>query len=388
MKQQISEVIRSEPEVTIDDAQAFYDTAKEFIEKPWPANNVCNHSMLNFIYTAKISRRPNTKSWQGVSGTREEIHSIMNRNQGLKVNYRKVICMCSNCMHGTKGNCEYSDYANEWKGFDMAQFTSVPADLTYWGQVKVRKVGGSSLEFSWSQKLTKLASFTSYSDLQEHILHNPIPMFVGRVSAIFMPEDNELVDAASLHYRPIDCPSNYTPCSIIGDGNCFPRTLSFLAFHTQECHIEMRVHLVYEAVLNASLYLSNHHLGRGATVVYNHGVLGTMAIYSPGYTANSDIHDCYKKEVMLIAHEGSYCGLWQLAQAANVLHHPIVSVFPEINGRYVKHDDFNRKFACANNAYNQRGYLYIMWTSMQVSENNIPNHFVPLLLTVSCLRSS
>ena len=80
--------------------------------------------------------------------------------------------------------------------------------------------------------------------------------------------------------------------------------------------------------------------------------------------------------------DGTYCGLWQMAQAANVLRRPVISVYPNELHEGMRLD-FNRTFYCVDNRYNERQPVVIMWTPMQVAENSLPVHFVPLLKAVS-----
>ena len=89
-----------------------------------------------------------------------------------------------------------------------------------------------------------------------------------------------------------------------------------------------------------------------------------------------------KKEVLSLTRNGQYCGLWQIAQASNVLRRPIVSVYPtELHeGMQL---EFNRTFYCIDNKYNDREPVVVMWTPMQVSKSSYPIHFIPLLKAVS-----
>ena len=108
-------------------------------------------------------------------------------------------------------------------------------------------------------------------------------------------------------------------------------------------------------------------------------------MYSSAYNPQDDMNvaELYKKEVIEIAKNRSYCGLWQLARAASILRRPVMSIYPEhlSDGMCM---DFNRKCMCVDNRYNTRDTVKIMWTSMQVSRNSYPVHFVPLLKAVSC----
>ena len=138
------------------------------------------------------------------------------------------------------------------------------------------------------------------------------------------------IDLVALHYIPQDAPEGYAPCKIFGDGNCHPRTLSFICFKHQNSHKEMHVHLVYEAVLNGRFYMNNRYLSKGCNIVYHiGGPCKQLAMYSSSYdpTQQFDVVDIYKKEVLELTRDGSFCGLWQMAQAANILHRPVLSIY-------------------------------------------------------------
>ena len=66
-----------------------------------------------------------------------------------------------------------------------------------------------------------------------------------------------------MHFFPNDHPPNVVPTHTLGDGNCFPRALSNALFRTQNRHVEIRVRLVFKAVLNEQFYLSNEYLSLG-----------------------------------------------------------------------------------------------------------------------------
>ena len=100
-------------------------------------------------------------------------------------------------------------------------------------------------------------------------------------------------------------------------------------------------------------------------------------MYSSSYnpTQELDVVNIYKKEVLEIAQDSAYCGLWQMSQASNILRRPVLSVYPT-NLHEGMHLDFNRSFMCIDNRYYDRTSVKIMWTPMQVSENSYPVHFV------------
>lgn len=66
-------------------------------------------------------------------------------------------------------------------------------------------------------------------------------------------------DGVSLHLLPRDTgikQSTY-PVKVVGDGNCFYRSVSNSIFGTESIHVECRVRCVHELVTNSSKYTSN-----------------------------------------------------------------------------------------------------------------------------------
>ena len=72
------------------------------------------------------------------------------------------------------------------------------------------------------------------------------------------------LDLVALHHMPNDMPRGYAPLQIEGDGNCFPRTISYLLYKTQDRYEEMRCRIVYEAVKNINHYLDHDYVSNGA----------------------------------------------------------------------------------------------------------------------------
>ena len=153
-------------------------------------------------------------------------------------------------------------------------------------------------------------------------------------------------------------------------------------------YLEMEI--VNEAVLNGRFYMNNRYLSKGCNIVYSRGgPCKQLAMYSSSYdpTQQFDVVDIYKKEVLELTRDGSFCGLWQMAQAANILRRPVLSIYlTELHGGMRL--DFNQKFMCIDNRYNERNSVKIMWTPMQVSRNSYPVHFIPLLKAVSEVDTS
>ena len=219
----------------------------------------------------------------------------------------------------------------------------------------------------------------------EYVKKNPLPFFDCHIDLKLSDRDRESIDPVALHYLPNDAPEGFAPCKIVGDGNCFPRSLSYICFRSEDMDVEFRVRLQYEALLNAKNYLNNKYISRGCNIVYRRGgPCKQIAMYSECYNPAEelDVVKIYKKEVLSLSKNGTYCGLWQLAQAANILCRPVMSVYPTDLHEGMRLE-FNRTFFCFDNKYNDREPVVIMWTPMQVSKNSYPIHFVPLLKAVS-----
>ena len=384
VKSKLSSLVRSES-VVVNNAKTCYEALKEHLETQWPAKTECMHYMMTVNFTQKTSKRPSTLKWKGVKDTRAHMHSIMNTGKDLQVNVRDITCLCPGCLHGDS-ECKNKNYVDSWRGFDMGKFEEIEPDLKLWSSVKIRKNFGSREDYNWENLRIKLESMDSFEDLTDYAKKNPIPFLDCHINQNLSESDRDRLDLVALHYKPSDVPQDFNPCKIGADGNCFPRTLSFICFHNENMHTEMRVRLVYEGVLNAKYYINNRYLSKGSNIVYRRaGPCKQLALYSPGYTGQEEVDVAiYKNEVMQIACDGEYCGLWQLCQAANILRRPVFSVYPT-----ELHDgmrlDFHRKFMCIDARNNDRNVVYIMWTPMQVSRNSYPVHFVPLLKAVSDL---
>ena len=374
-------------ECIINTPMSCFEACKNNFETVWPERNECCHYMLTFNYTSKMSKRPDTTKWKGVKDTREHMHSIMNTRKNLQVNVRNVVCLCTGCLHGDSV-CKYSDYVDAWRGFDMVAYKEVDIDLSFWNSVSIRKSVGSREDYSWDDVRAILQSCRSYEEALEYVKRNPLPFFDCHIDFSLSECDRDNIDPVALHYIPADAPEGLVPCKIEGDGNCFPIKLSYICFRNQDLDVEFHVRLQYEALLNAKHYINNRYLSRGSNIVYRRGgPCKQIAMYSDHYIPGEelDVVKIYKQEVLALSKMNTYCGLWQMAQAANVLCRPVMSVYPTKLHEGMRLE-FNRTFFCIDNKYNERLPVVIMWTPMQVSKNSYPIHFVPLLKAVSCFK--
>ena len=132
----------------------------------------------------------------------------------------------------------------------------------------------------------------------------------------------------ALHHIPNDAPQRVVPLIIEGDGNCFPRTISYILYKSETKYSEIHAHIVYEAVINMDSYLDNIYVSIGARNFYDRGTLPEQYVqYSDNYILNTGVEldavALYKQEVLDITKNRAFMGIWQVFQATNVLKRPI-----------------------------------------------------------------
>ena len=140
---------------------------------------------------------------------------------------------------------------------------------------------------------------------------------------------------------PNDMPPGLAPLQVEGDGNCFPRTISYMLFKTEHRHTEIHVCIIYEAVLNMEMYMDHNYVSNGAYNFYDHGTLPEQyAQYLDNYNpqATFNMLRLYKQEVLDTCKDGAYMGIWQIFQVANVIKRPVTSVHPKIGNPNVRRD--------------------------------------------------
>ena len=292
--------------------------------------------------------------------------------------------MCEGCLHGDS-ICKNLKFVDKWHRFDIAAGKEIEVDLNFWKSVVICKTVGSREDYEWEDVRATNASYNNYNELHDYVKRNPLQFFDCHIDLVLSDRDRDNIDNVVLHYLSADAPESLAPCKIGSNGNCFPRTLSYICSRSQRIHTEFCVRLLYEAILNGKQYVNNRYLNKGCNVMYRRGgPVKQIAMYSESYNPNEELNvvNIYKEEVMKIAHHGNYCGLWQLCQAANILRRPVMSVYPT-----KLHDgmclEFIRTFYCIDNKYNDREPIIVMWTPIQVAKNSYPIYFVPLLKAVS-----
>ena len=387
VKQGVTRLVQSEQEV-VNDACTFYETCVKHLAKPLvQSEDTCQHYMLTFEYHNKLRKRPSTVHLLGIPKTCK-LHQIGNTNSKA-LYYRKFACCCLGCIHGTEA-CSNDICPSQWEGYDLAKKKSVEPYLKFWFGDGIRNIPNicnlpktaqpQMATLNWPAILRALGQQRSFAQLQRYIRANTTPEIVCVANDNFLQSDTNILDLVALHHIPDDTLSGFAPVQNEGDGNCFPRTISYLLSKTEDMHTEVRVHIIYEAVSNMGSYLDDNYISNGANNFYDRGTLPEQyAQYSDNYNpyVAFNMLQLYKREVLDICKDCSFMGIWQIFQVANVFKRPITSVHPRIGNPNVR-ADLHRTVYCINDNYNGQRPIKIMWTPMQVN-GGCPCHFVPLL---------
>ena len=380
VKQQITSLVKTE-KVVINSAASFFKACKNHLQKD-PQQNGCSHYAQTFEFTNKLNNRPNTGKWPGIPET-HKIHSLIHIPGTKIVHIRNWLCTCNDCVQGT-GNCTNNVYPQAWRAYSIAKWKAVKPDLRKWCiSSEIIDMQNSTRALTWEDRVNALTACNSYAELHTYVSQNPLPGLECNISLNMSQQDMDQIDFVALHYSPSDAPASCAPVCIIGDGNCFPRTLSYILFRTQDRHLEMRTRIVYEACLNKNHYLNNDYISKGANHQYARATLvEQFAQYADCYvpSVGLNVERIYEQEVMDMCKNNSYMGIWQIFQSANVIRQPIRSVYPEGYNNNIRLD-LNRAAYCYTEQHNQLPNVNIMWTPTQVA-NHSPCHFVPLLEVV------
>lgn len=173
---------------------------------------------------------------------------------------------------------------------------------------------------------------------------------------------------------------------VLGDGNCLPRSGSFLAFGNEDNHVEIRVRMVQELLLHDEFYLDDQSLAHGKQSASSN-ITRTYTQFSPKYVPGTALNETviqqlYQQEVMDVVRLNAFCGMWQVHALASVLGAPIHSLFP---GRGPHKADLSRDVF--PRLQTSAEYANILWTSTHNDDPQTwwdPNHFVPAFKVCLC----
>ena len=333
VKQGITRLVKTSTEV-VNSAKSFFNVAKEHLAKENAEPGKCVHFKQTVHFTSKIPSRPKGNDLTAVPETRQ-LNCVCDNGQLHEVMTRNVVCCCTGCLRRT-GLCDNSEYTDEWQAYNMQQRKVVPLNWNIWltADVNSNLPNVRNAPLTWLQRLQQMESTGDYESLKEYIHRNPIDDLQVTCDQALSESERNKIDYIALHHLPNDCPDNYVPVQIHGDGNCFPRRCSYLACRNEDMYHEFRVQIIYKLVLNYNKYIDNEYMSIGANVIHRRGTtVEQIAMFAESYIRNTpvNVEKEFKAEVKGLCKDGTYMGLWQICAAANILKHPINSVYPNVH---------------------------------------------------------
>ena len=107
-----------------------------------------------------------------------------------------------------------------------------------------------------------------------------MPQLLCTLHNEMLENEKDILDYVPLHHLPANAPDSFAPIKIHGDGNYFPRCLSYLVYGYENNHVEMRIRIV-TGVLYKGHYLLESYIKQGIHNTYSHGTLSLQfAMYS------------------------------------------------------------------------------------------------------------
>ena len=158
-------------------------------------------------------------------------------------------------------------------------------------------------QVDWVARIATMSAITTFDELVAYEHNHPLPPFSDQPNDTITQGELHNLDTVALHHIPNDAPQRVAPISIEGDGNCFPRTISYILYKSETKYSEICDHIVYEAVINMDSYLDNIYISICARDFYDQGTLPEQYVqYSDNYILKTgvelDVVALYKQEVL------------------------------------------------------------------------------------------
>ena len=319
-------------------------------------------------------------------------HSVQSYGIPLAVEAREIGCVCESCILGDGAACPNQAYCSPWKAINLEigkpllddKFKNLHWPLPLPNDTNNRfdrlvdssdRLVNSFKESSeWNPVMHVLDKFNTYSELENYVesllkkLLKPLKCAVSK----FKPLKHSIDNVAKLSI-PKDCTHNLIPVFTIGDGNCYPRSLSCAAFGNDSRHVLLRAKIVVEGVYNKQRYLDNNYLSMGSNSLRTEGSYSEQYALFSGQYAHGNIEDIiesvYEKEMLEMSQKNTHMGMWQIWASTNVIGRPIMSIFPD-RGSPAFRSDFNRLCVPYLAQLRKKEPIYIMWTLQYTTDQS------------------
>lgn len=377
----------------------------------------CHVKRSFMLYDAtEIERSGKADDYVTLAGCRKIHHFQPTREVGSLV-FRHLSCFCKGCTDGN-GQCENAKFVGEQKsgiirkkgqrrpttrrkkakqqGNERAPAADVPPPASMSRACPPSPASASPFpqdvpnqdftakemarsEF-FSQLQLAVQSAASYDELKELIVQIMRNKWTEWPFCCEVCENPKL-DPSAFNFMTEEISAHYFPVSVEADGNCFCRSLSFLATGTEDHHTEVRVRLVAELVLNEDLYMDADYLCQASSFEGEDIITQLAQFAEEPCDQDLSARDQFRREVMAFRRKGVSCGLWEVFAACNLFQWTIKSVYPPL-GEPPLRQLMNRTVRPRTVASREE---VVMWTTNRSDmphEYWVANHVIPLLPVV------
>jgi hypothetical protein len=348
----------------------------------------CTHTVRYFYMVENISRA-HVPLAQTLVGTRQ-YHSVRNTGHFGYVEVRESSCFCSSCMTG-QGECDEDmvgkftrrNLIGKHQTVDQQHENQTWPDKATKSNVGKLKKGVKAKKKKGKQKKaaeTAASHADSHADshgaresLRDSILAGPVfnEAYYGQMLTImstctgwedllgFVADNMGLIPdlpRAIYHHRLSTDHEDELSTSLVPneafflkersdfymavatskDGNCLPHVLSRYCYGHEGRPNEMRLRMCFEGIYNFRQYVNSELLVYGG-VHDGHTDLARLYAERSGQAVDQldlDKPDhvlmVYQMEIADCTRKGTYCGLWALHVASNVLGRPIQAWYPDL----------------------------------------------------------
>ena len=161
--------------------------------------------------------------------------------QSGKLDVRTFSCCCKGCLHGDE-DCSNVVCPDEWKEYNFTNKKFGKANRKWWLDTcndQIHKIQENSAseqnpniqqDVDWAGIVACMSALTTYDQLVQYVNNHPLPEFTDEPNDAIAQEEIYNLNMVALHHIPHDAPHRVAPISVEGDGNCFPRTDSYLLY--------------------------------------------------------------------------------------------------------------------------------------------------------------